>query len=287
MNANIALITPTRVKQHLKNEAPYIIIDARPHRDYVAGHIPGAVWMGWETWCEEAPDYAGQALAQPGYWGVLRENATESVQESMRQAGLRDDRPALVYAGGPISRGREARIAWMLLYWGISSVFLLNGGWHTWLKHGGSSDVATPTPGYSQFNIRVQENRRIRLGELRQDFQRNTLPLLIDVRSKAEFAGHRHAYQPRMGRLPGAVHMPFTDLFDEAGRFVTKSVYLQRLPPEVRNAGRCVAYCEVGVRSCIFALLHEAYTGKVVANFDGSFMEWAMDRTLPIEYDAE
>jgi thiosulfate/3-mercaptopyruvate sulfurtransferase len=287
MNATIALIAPIEVKKQHYNETPYLIIDARPHRDYIAGHIPGAVWMGWEAWCEEAPVRAGQTLAQAGYWGVLGERATESVQESLRQTGLSNDRPALIYADGPKSKGREARIAWMLLYWGISSVFLLDGGWSAWLKHGGSSDVTTPTPGYGQFNIRVQEYRRIRLGQLRQDFQKNTLPLLIDVRSQKEFLGHSHAYQPRKGRLPGAVHMPYTDLFDEGGSYVKQSVYLQRLKPEVRHADRCVAYCEVGVRSCIFALLHELYTGKVVANFDGSFMEWALDRTLPIEYGAE
>lgn len=284
MNAKIALITPAEVKKHLKNEAPYIIIDARPYAHYSAGHIPGAVWMGWETWCEEAPARAGQTLAQPGYWGVLEERATEAVQESLRRSGLSNDRPALIYADGPKSKGREARIAWMLLYLGIFSVLLLDGGWRAWLKHGGSSDVATPTPGYGQFNVVVQEYRRIRSGQLRQDLQKNALPLFIDVRSQKEFLGHSHAYQPRKGRLPGAVHIPYTDLFDEEGGYVKQSIYLQRLPLEVRHAERCVAYCEVGVRSCIFALLHELYTGKVVANFDGSFMEWALDRTLPIEY---
>ena len=77
--------------------------------------------------------------------------------------------------------------------------------------------------------------------------------------------------------------MPFTDLFDEAGSFVTKSVYLQRLPPEVRTAERCVAYCEVGVRSCLFALLHEIHTGEVVPVYDGSVMEWSLHDSLPME----
>jgi len=108
---------------------------------------------------------------------------------------------------------------------------------------------------------------------LKQDYQRNTLPLLIDVRSLSEFKGYGHAYQPRLGRLPGSLHMPFTQLFDDAGYFVTKSVYLQHLTPEIWNADRLVAYCEVGVRSCLFALLHETYTGQVIANFDGSVME--------------
>lgn len=286
MNDHVALITPTELQKYHLNEASYAIIDARPYREYMAGHIPGALWMGWEAWCEEAPAHAGPTLAQPGYWGVLREYTSEALQESLRRSGLSNERPALVYADGPSSKGREARIAWMLLYLGIPSVSLLDGGWRAWIKHGGNSDTTTPAPLDGQFLVRVQKHRRIRVEQLKQDLQSNTPPLLIDVRSKAEFAGHRHNYQPRIGRLPGAVHVPFSDFFDEEGRFVTKSVYLQRLPSEVRNAERCVAYCEVGVRSCLFALLHELYTGKVVANFDGSFMEWALDRTLPVECDA-
>ncbi len=50
-------------------------------------------------------------------------------------------------------------------------------------------------------------------------------------------------------------------------------------------AQRLVAYCEVGVRSCLFALLHEVYTGQIIANFDGSIMEWALDTQLPMERD--
>lgn len=243
--------------------------------------------MGWEVWCEEAPAHAGHMLTQPGYWGVLRESTPEALQESLGQAGLSDERPALVYADGPVSKGREARIAWMLLYLGAHSVSLLDGGWRAWLKCGGSSDTTLPVPGDGRFQIRVQEHRRIQLEQLKQDLQGQAPPFLIDVRSQAEFAGHSHDYQPRVGRLPGAVHLPYTSFFDEEGAFVTSRVYMQRLPLKVRNAERCVVYCEVGVRSCIFALLHELYTGRVVANFDGSFMQWALDETLPVERDAE
>ncbi len=168
----------------------------------------------------------------------------------------------------------------------MSSVSLLNGDWRAWLKSGGSFDGATPTPKRGDFCFHVQEHRRMQFLHLKQDYQRNTLPLLIDVRSLSEFKGYGHAYQPRLGRLPGSLHMPFTQLFDDAGYFVTKSVYLQHLTPEIWNADRLVAYCEVGVRSCLFALLHETYTGQVIANFDGSVMEWALDAELPMECDA-
>lgn len=283
MVASIAIISPDEVKQRLNEGVPYSIIDARPYSQYAAGHLPGAVWMGWETWCEAAPASAGQALARAGYWGVLKEIEADPLQESLQQLGLRNDRPAIVYADGPISKGREARIAWMLLYWGMSALLLLDGGWSGWLKQGGSSDSAMPAPEYGQFHLHVQERRRVRLRQLKHDYQNNSMPLLVDVRTRAEFEGHEHAYQPRLGRLPGAVHMPYTALFDGTGNFVTKSVYLERLPVEVKDADCCVACCEVGVRSCLFALLHEIYTEQVVPNFDGSVMEWALDHTLSME----
>lgn len=85
---------------------------------------------------------------------------------------------------------------------------------------------------------------------------------MIDVRSLPEFKGEHYAYQPRLGRLPGSLHMPFTELFDDAGNYITKNAYLQRLPSQVYSTDCLVTYCEVGVRSCLFALLHELYTDR-------------------------
>jgi 3-mercaptopyruvate sulfurtransferase SseA len=44
-----------------------------------------------------------------------------------------------------------------------------------------------------------------------------------------------------------------------------------------------VAYCEVGVRASLFALLHEAYTGRLVSVFDGSAVEWALNSGLALK----
>ena len=285
MEVKIGILSTSEVKEHLHDDAPYSIIDARPYTQYMAGHIAGAVWMGWEDWCEDAPDYAEQILTQAGYWGVLKESANGSLQEPLRQLGLSNERPVLVYADGLASKGREGRIAWMLLYWGLSSVFLLDGGWSAWLKMRGSGEVATQMPRYGQFTINTQEERRVYLSQLRQELANDCTPILIDTRSQAEFSGLENSYQPRMGRIPGSISIPYTDLFDETGNFVSKDIYLQRLPVGVRDAKRCIAYCEVGIRSGLFALLHEAYTGQIVANYDGSIMEWGLEKELPMECD--
>ena len=76
--------------------------------------------------------------------------------------------------------------------------------------------------------------------------------------------------------------MPFVELFRGEGRYVDREEYLASLPKAVRDATELVAYCEVGVRASLFALLHEAYTNQVVAVFDGSMVQWALESDLPM-----
>jgi len=217
------------------------------------------------------------------FLGILKDDAPEILADKLGQFGVSDDRPILIYADGPHSKGCEARVAWTLLYFGLSSVSLLNGGWSAWLRQGGDVQTIVPHPSYCHVQLHMQEHRRVRLHQLFSTMQHDIHPLFIDTRSYEEFIGQLHDYQPRLGHIPGAIHLPYTDFFDDEGYFVTREIYLQRLPPEVMTASQCIPYCEVGVRSCFFALLHELYTGQVIANFDGSIMEWALDKTLPIE----
>ena len=276
----ISLISPSEVQGNI---SAFHILDTRPYTHYLEGHIPGAVWMGWDIWCENAPVHAGSALKQSDYWGVLKDDTLEALADKLGQFGVSNDRPILVYADGPRSKGREARVAWMLLYWGLPSVSLLNRGWSAWLRQGGDVQTTIPRVSYSHVHLHIQKHRRVRLWQLLDALQQGSHPLFIDTRSYEEFIGQLYDYQPRLGHIPGAIHLPYTDFFDDEGHFVTRDTYLQRLPPEILSAHQCIPYCEVGVRSCLFALLHEMYTGQVIANFDGSIMEWALDKTLPME----
>lgn len=196
---------------------------------------------------------------------------------------MSSDEPVVIYADGPRSKGREGRVGWMLLYYGASSVALLDGGWSGWLRAGGKGEAPVPVPVRGRFKVHIQSERRVRLSQLKQAYTDGNMPLLVDARSRAEYDGLLHDYQPRKGRLPAALHLPYTEFFTETGNFAGRDQYLQRLPAALRQAKGIVACCEVGVRSVLFALLYEYYTGQVVANFDGSVMEWALDQTLPME----
>jgi thiosulfate/3-mercaptopyruvate sulfurtransferase len=259
-----------------------VLVDARTNEEYERGHMPGAVLLEWERWCEPAPSSAGSILAQPGYWGVLRHAPDAWYAERLGELGISSRRPIVVYAGGPASRGREGRIAWMLLYLGASSVSLLDGGWPAWLEAGGQVEQTYPSPDHADFAVERRPERRVDLTLLAARYGMEQAPLLVDTRSPAEFHGEIDPYLPRMGRIPSSVLVPFDYLFDRHGRFLDGDRYRAGLPQALLDGRELLAYCEVGVRAGLFALLHEAYTGQIVSVFDGSLMQWALDPALPV-----
>jgi thiosulfate/3-mercaptopyruvate sulfurtransferase len=278
----IAILTADTLRTWLAGTPPACtVIDARTREEFLGGHIPGALWLGWEDWCAAASPEAGPLLAQAGYWGVLA-GPPALLARRLAAQGVRGEEPLVVYADGPRSRGREGRIAWMLLYLGATEVYLLDGGWRGWQDSGSPVETGEPRakPGY--FRPAVQAERRARFSRLKAAYQAGAPPIFVDARCQAEFAGDEHAYMPRSGRLPGAVLIPFAALFDEHERYVGSHRYQALVPTKAQGTSALVTYCEVGVRASLLALLHEIHTGQVVAVFDGSLMQWSLDPELPV-----
>jgi len=299
----IAILSADTLRRDLARERQrYTIVDARPRDDFLRGHIPGALSLEWEQWCGVPPRGADPVLSQPGYWGTLVEAAPAWYADRLSRRGVTTRRPIVVYADGVRSKGREGRIAWMLLYLGAPTVLLLDGGWTGWLERGGATSTnedagaaegTEPVEAW-RFVVSVRERRRWTHARMARAYRDDRLPVLVDTRTPPEFAGDCYDYLPRKGRLPDAVLFPFSSLFDGPQRYVGREKYLARLPSVPRqgrasgaggaNAGQgLVTYCEVGVRASLTALLHEIYTGEVVGVFDGSLIEWALHADLPVD----
>jgi thiosulfate/3-mercaptopyruvate sulfurtransferase len=259
------------------------IVDARPHADFAAGHIPGALPLAWEDWCDPAPAPPGSILRRPGYWGTLRSASADWYAERLSAQGLNDRDRIVVYADGPRSRGREGRTAWMLLYLGAASVALLDGGWRAWLAAGGELEREEKPAARGRFRVSFRPQRRRTLGQLAEQCGSGLRPLFVDTRSEAEFGGGMQEFLPRRGHIAGAVLVPFTTLFDADETYVDRATYRAEIAPRLRRSEDLVAYCEVGVRAALFALLHEAYTGATAPVYDGSLVEWACASELPLE----
>ncbi len=110
--------------------------------EYAAGHVPGAAYVDLDT-----------ALAgTPGPRGRHPLPEVAVFEAAMRAAGVRDDRPVVVYDDWA---GRAAARCWWLLRWaGHADVRVLDGGWSAWVAagHGAAEEQparhsATSRPG--------------------------------------------------------------------------------------------------------------------------------------------
>ncbi len=167
VSSTISILTANDLQQMITTGG-CSIVDARHEQEFIAGHVPGSVWLNWESFCGDAPSSASNDLYQRGYWGLLSHDTEELVAKKLESFGLFHDRPIVVYANGPSSKGREGRIAWMLLYYGAKSVCLLDGGWMAWCSEVGHVETAIIEPAKGYFDVNIQKDRRVMLDQLKQ-----------------------------------------------------------------------------------------------------------------------
>jgi thiosulfate/3-mercaptopyruvate sulfurtransferase len=278
----VSLISPLELTLLLQAKPTVSIIDARGKQEHEKGHIPNAVPLSWEDWSARPPAGCSSDLREPGYWGELADPHHLDFECTFSTAGISNQVPVVVYADGAGSKGREGRIAWMLLYLGAAKIYILNGGLAAWLRAGGElSREETPvTPG--KFKVKLQHHRRITLPELQHRHITGNLPRSVDTRLLMEFQGLSYDYQPRPGHMPNATQLTYENLFEDDGQFVQQTRFFSLVPQAVLQAKEVFTYCEVGVRASTYALLYEAYTGKVMPVYDGSIMEWGLHSKLPV-----
>lgn len=302
---NVSIVSPIELKLLLASTNTVTVVDARDPADYVLGHIPGAVSINWEDWNVRPPQNLGLSLdlSEPGYWGRLANPWQTNVEARLGALGVENNKPALVYADALRSKGREGRVAWMLLYFGVKTVMLLNGGWSAWLTCGGTAEKGAgatdkesrSAPKKTHFQILLDPRRKMSCETLARRWQVQDMPELFDTRSIEEFRGESYDYQPRPGRLPNARFVDYRKMFDEeaSGAFAGQRTFVPNhaeVPAQPRKnissgTANAVAYCEVGVRAALYALLHEVYTGEIMPVFDGSIMEWSAHKALPVVKD--
>lgn len=280
------LISIDELKQLVSIRVDNIIIDARRTKAYAAGHIPGALHMLWEDWCEAPPFGASETLHQAGWWGRLEDLEVSKLEKKLGECGLCSESHIIVYADGLKAKGRDGRIAWMLLYFGAKNVSILNGGWNGWVREQCEIQVDCELPVEKKFVVNFDEASRMQLRDLRK---RNDV-VGVDTRSLAEHQGVIYDYQPRLGRIPNSLNIPFSSLYEEDEKFLDADAFVRKLRTnqidfEAKSNLLDYSYCEVGVRATTFSLLYELYTGLKLPVYDGSFMEWAYDPDLAVERD--
>src|SRR5216683_7304470 len=249
----------------VKQAKTFRVLDARPRDKYEAGHIPGAVWVDHDAWSKSF-DNGKDADGWAKRVGALGSEVTTPIV-------LYDDN---------LSKD-AARIWWILRFWGVRDVRLLNGGWKGWVAVDGpmektASQPKLVTPKLSALSDRLATKKQI------MDVLKDKPPQLVDSRSTGEFCGTEETAK-RNGSMPGAVHLEWSDTLDKkTGRFKSAD----ELTKLFKEAGidptkPAVTYCQSGGRAAVLAFTLELMGAKEVSNYYRSWAEWGNDPDTPIE----
>ena len=260
------LISADELTLALSGTTPPVLLDVRwrlggppGHDEYLAGHIPGAVFVDLDSELALPPDVR---RPQDGRHPLPRPAALEA---DMRRWGISDGSVVVAYDD---SGNLAAARAWWLLRWaGVANVRLLDGGLAAWEASGGAmatDEVAVPVMG--AVTVRPES-----LPTVDVEAVASWDGTLLDARATERYRGETEPIDPKAGHIPGATSAPTTDNLAPDGTF--------RATEELRArfhglTGPVASYCGSGVTAAhqIAAL---AIAGIDATLYPGSWSQWS------------
>jgi 3-mercaptopyruvate sulfurtransferase SseA len=242
--------------------------DDRGREQYLAGHLPGAVYV------DLAHELAGPPSAAEGRHPLP---SLQRLQAAARRWGISDGATVVAYDA---TGGLAAARAWWLLRWGgLTDVRLLDGGLDAWRRAGGSSEAGDVVPEPGDVTLPGDGMPVLSIDEAA------ALPstgVLLDARAGERFRGEKEPIDPRAGHVPGAVSAPTTGNLAPEGTFRSPDELRERFTAlGVRPGSSVGVYCGSGVTAAheVAAL---ATAGIEAALWPGSWSQWAKDPARPV-----
>ena len=268
------LIHPNELAAELNTERPVRVLDVRWRLDtpegrpaYVAGHLPGAVYVDLES------DLAVRGYPEGGRYPLP---SVGRLAESARGWGINDG--DLVVAYDDNDAVAAARAWWLLRRRGVD-IRVLDGGIRAWVAEGLPLEVGD----------RVSEPGTVRLVDVDpgvatiDDAARAPIDgYLVDVRAPEHYRGLTPGLDPASGHIPGAVNIPTVVHISPDGTL--------KSPDEIRftieAAGvdidrEITLYCGAGIASTHSALAF-AHAGVETRIYAGSWSHWSRSPERPV-----
>lgn len=237
---------------------------------YLAGHIPGAVYVSLED------DLSDHTVLGRGRHPLPSGTA---LQAAARRWGVRSDRPVVVYDDW--NRAGSARAWWVLTAAGLPDVRILDGGLGAWTAAGGAlqtgpveSEPGDVTISHPDLYCGARET-------LTADGV-SAVTTLLDARAPERYRGEVEPIDPAAGHIPGARNLPSTALLNGDGTLLDNAAITALLADRGIAAGDSIGvYCGSGVTaSLVLAALHA--NGIDAALFPGSWSQWSSEPGRPV-----
>jgi thiosulfate/3-mercaptopyruvate sulfurtransferase len=235
--------------------------------DYLAGHIPGAVFADLDL----------DLAAPPGMGGRHPLPPAGNFQAAMRRLGVSANRPVVVYDAADSTAA--ARAWWLLRYFGHHDVRVLDGGYRAWAAVGLPSEAGRGPAETGDFTVSPGH-----LPLLDADAAASVARsgLLLDARAGERYRGETEPVDPVAGHIPGAVSAPTAQNVAADGTFKPPAELAGRFAAlGAASTSPVGAYCGSGVTAS-HEVLALTLAGIPAALYAGSWSEWITDPSRPV-----
>lgn len=268
------LVSTDWLTQHLKDPKVRVLEVSVVPGVYEKGHIPGAVNVAWHT---DLVDTVRRDIV-----------SKEGFETLVSRAGINDDSTIVLY--GDNNNWFAAWGVWVLSYYGVDDVKILDGGRKKWEAEGRPLDTAPPAVAAGTFKVKEQRPElRARLVDVLAVVEKQKDAQILDIRSPDEYAGKIFAPQGsqelavRAGHVPGAVNVPWSKAVNEDGTFKSKEELTALYASAGVDGSRpVIVYCRIGERSAHTWFALSRILGYEVRQYDGSWTEYGNAVGVPI-----
>lgn len=235
--------------------------------DYLAGHLPGAVYVSLE---DDLTDHSRTGLGRhPLPTGA-------AIQAAARRWGIRQGQSVVAYDDW--NRAGSSRAWWVLTAAGLPDVRILDGGLPAWRAAGGELHTGPVSPASGNVTVLHDDLYQGAGATLTADqIAEGVVGPLIDARAPERYRGEVEPIDPVAGHIPGARNLPATAMLDTDGVFQMESAIAELLKKTGVDQRQPIGvYCGSGVTaSVVLAALQIA--GLAGSLFPGSWSQWSSE----------
>lgn len=229
--------------------------------EYLAGHIPGAVFFDIDGVADSATDLPHMLPAPADFARMVG------------ALGIADDMTIVIY--DELGLFSAPRVWWTFKTMGARNVRILSGGGPKWRAEKRPTEVGLVARTRQVFDVNFDASR-VASFETVRDRSRDGAAQIADARPAPRF--HAEVPEPRAGlrggHIPGSTSLPVS-LLTDAGQMRSVAELAQLFAERgIALDQPLITSCGSGITASTLALAAELAGAARVAVYDGSWSEW-------------